>query len=162
MIRGIDSGLSWPYLELLYWGSERVSSTIAWWQGLVTALAQSTMLKISAPCLKMGACQVSFWGYERRLSHCSCSPSRFENPCVSAHTLPAPFSHFSAGSSAIHVIPDFCSLFQDAHNCIPELDSETAMFSVYDGHGGNCNHCVLSRVLQRGSSRLPSGCRGKH
>ncbi|KAF1557734.1 Protein phosphatase 1G, partial [Eudyptula albosignata] len=26
--------------------------------------------------------------------------------------------------------------FQDAHNCIPELDSETAMFSVYDGHGG--------------------------
>ncbi|XP_006767513.2 PREDICTED: protein phosphatase 1G [Myotis davidii] len=25
---------------------------------------------------------------------------------------------------------------QDAHNCIPELDSETAMFSVYDGHGG--------------------------
>nr|XP_020663981.1 protein phosphatase 1G [Pogona vitticeps] len=24
----------------------------------------------------------------------------------------------------------------DAHNCIPELDSETAMFSVYDGHGG--------------------------
>ncbi|XP_059324868.1 protein phosphatase 1G isoform X3 [Ammospiza nelsoni] len=27
---------------------------------------------------------------------------------------------------------------EDAHNCIPELDSETAMFSVYDGHGGNC------------------------
>ncbi|NXX47835.1 PPM1G phosphatase, partial [Tricholaema leucomelas] len=25
---------------------------------------------------------------------------------------------------------------EDAHNCIPELDSETAMFSVYDGHGG--------------------------
>ncbi|KAK4825025.1 hypothetical protein QYF61_023029 [Mycteria americana] len=25
---------------------------------------------------------------------------------------------------------------KDAHNCIPELDSETAMFSVYDGHGG--------------------------
>ncbi|ERE67411.1 protein phosphatase 1G [Cricetulus griseus] len=24
----------------------------------------------------------------------------------------------------------------DAHNCIPELDNETAMFSVYDGHGG--------------------------
>ncbi|XP_044774512.1 protein phosphatase 1G isoform X3 [Neomonachus schauinslandi] len=27
-------------------------------------------------------------------------------------------------------------LVEDAHNCIPELDSETAMFSVYDGHGG--------------------------
>lgn len=39
---------------------------------------------------------------------------------------------------AMHLIPAFCSLFQDAHNCIPELDSETAMFSVYDGHGGNC------------------------
>ncbi|XP_072264668.1 protein phosphatase 1G [Pyxicephalus adspersus] len=25
---------------------------------------------------------------------------------------------------------------QDAHNCIPELDTETAMFAVYDGHGG--------------------------
>ncbi|XP_053315409.1 protein phosphatase 1G [Spea bombifrons] len=25
---------------------------------------------------------------------------------------------------------------EDAHNCIPELDCETAMFSVYDGHGG--------------------------
>uniref|UniRef100_G3ULY8 Protein phosphatase 1G n=1 Tax=Loxodonta africana TaxID=9785 RepID=G3ULY8_LOXAF len=25
---------------------------------------------------------------------------------------------------------------EDAHNCIPELDNETAMFSVYDGHGG--------------------------
>lgn len=25
---------------------------------------------------------------------------------------------------------------EDAHNCIPDLDSETAMFSVYDGHGG--------------------------
>ncbi|KAJ7341440.1 hypothetical protein JRQ81_005535 [Phrynocephalus forsythii] len=25
---------------------------------------------------------------------------------------------------------------EDAHNCIPDLDAETAMFSVYDGHGG--------------------------
>uniref|UniRef100_A0A6I8RXF2 Protein phosphatase 1G n=1 Tax=Xenopus tropicalis TaxID=8364 RepID=A0A6I8RXF2_XENTR len=36
--------------------------------------------------------------------------------------------------------PLFCDhsilCLQDAHNCIPELDSETAMFSVYDGHGG--------------------------
>lgn len=28
-------------------------------------------------------------------------------------------------------------MFQDAHNCIPEFDEETAMFAVYDGHGGN-------------------------
>lgn len=27
-------------------------------------------------------------------------------------------------------------VLQDAHNCIPEFDEETAMFSVYDGHGG--------------------------
>uniref|UniRef100_A0A8C0FRD2 protein-serine/threonine phosphatase n=1 Tax=Bubo bubo TaxID=30461 RepID=A0A8C0FRD2_BUBBB len=70
------------------------------------------------------------------LSYRSRSPSAFENPRVGAHSLPAPFSHVSAGSSAIHVIAGFFSLFQDAHNCIPELDSETAMFSVYDGHGG--------------------------
>ncbi|KAM9410573.1 protein phosphatase 1G [Pholidichthys leucotaenia] len=25
---------------------------------------------------------------------------------------------------------------EDAHNCIPEFDEETAMFAVYDGHGG--------------------------
>ncbi|XP_038672183.1 protein phosphatase 1G isoform X2 [Scyliorhinus canicula] len=25
---------------------------------------------------------------------------------------------------------------EDAHNCIPDLDGETAMFAVYDGHGG--------------------------
>lgn len=29
------------------------------------------------------------------------------------------------------------SVPQDAHNCIPEFDEETAMFAVYDGHGGN-------------------------
>lgn len=28
-------------------------------------------------------------------------------------------------------------MLQDAHNCIPEFDEETAMFAVYDGHGGN-------------------------
>lgn len=33
---------------------------------------------------------------------------------------------------------------QDAHNCIPEFDEETAMFSVYDGHGGNTRtHAVF-------------------
>ncbi len=30
-----------------------------------------------------------------------------------------------------------CFVSQDAHNCIPGLDDETAMFAVYDGHGGN-------------------------
>lgn len=29
------------------------------------------------------------------------------------------------------------SVLQDAHNCILEFDDETAMFAVYDGHGGN-------------------------
>lgn len=28
-------------------------------------------------------------------------------------------------------------VLQDAHNCILEFDEETAMFAVYDGHGGN-------------------------
>lgn len=28
------------------------------------------------------------------------------------------------------------SASQDAHNCIPEFDEDTAMFAVYDGHGG--------------------------
>lgn len=25
---------------------------------------------------------------------------------------------------------------QDAHNCILDFDEDTAMFAVYDGHGG--------------------------
>lgn len=29
------------------------------------------------------------------------------------------------------------AMSQDAHNCILEFDEDTAMFSVYDGHGGN-------------------------
>lgn len=28
------------------------------------------------------------------------------------------------------------SVSQDAHNCIPDFDEDTAMFAVYDGHGG--------------------------
>ena len=35
----------------------------------------------------------------------------------------------------INIIIHICT-FQDAHNCIQELDSNTAMFAVYDGHGG--------------------------
>ncbi|XP_070555952.1 protein phosphatase 1G-like isoform X2 [Ptychodera flava] len=33
---------------------------------------------------------------------------------------------------------------EDAHNCIPHLDDETAMFGVYDGHGGAevAMHCA--------------------
>lgn len=30
-----------------------------------------------------------------------------------------------------------CFVSQDAHNCMPGMDDETAMFAVYDGHGGN-------------------------
>lgn len=47
-----------------------------------------------------------------------------------------------------HVVCNVMCIFvflvpQDAHNCIPEFDDETAMFSVYDGHGGNTHaHCI--------------------
>ncbi|KAM3932674.1 protein phosphatase 1G isoform 2-T2 [Leptodactylus fuscus] len=36
---------------------------------------------------------------------------------------------------------------EDAHNCIPELDTETAMFSVYDGHGGEEVALYCSKYL---------------
>ncbi|KAM9317063.1 protein phosphatase 1G [Gastrophryne carolinensis] len=36
---------------------------------------------------------------------------------------------------------------EDAHNCIPELDEETAMFSVYDGHGGEEVALYCSKYL---------------
>lgn len=36
---------------------------------------------------------------------------------------------------------------EDAHNCIPELDNETAMFSVYDGHGGEEVALYCSKYL---------------
>uniref|UniRef100_A0A2K6TB68 Protein phosphatase 1G n=1 Tax=Saimiri boliviensis boliviensis TaxID=39432 RepID=A0A2K6TB68_SAIBB len=47
---------------------------------------------------------------------------------VGAPRLPLPYG-FSA-------MQGWRVSMEDAHNCIPELDSETAMFSVYDGHGG--------------------------
>lgn len=40
------------------------------------------------------------------------------------------------GFGASEVNDSHALCFQDAHNCIPELDDETAMFAVYDGHGG--------------------------
>ncbi|KAJ8264583.1 hypothetical protein GJAV_G00150970 [Gymnothorax javanicus] len=36
---------------------------------------------------------------------------------------------------------------EDAHNCIPELDDETAMFAVYDGHGGEEVALYCSKYL---------------
>lgn len=30
----------------------------------------------------------------------------------------------------------FLMCLQDAHNCILDFDEDTAMFAVYDGHGG--------------------------
>ncbi|KAI2657549.1 Protein phosphatase 1G [Labeo rohita] len=38
-----------------------------------------------------------------------------------------------------------CSV--DAHNCIPEMDEETAMFAVYDGHGGEEVALYCSKYL---------------
>lgn len=36
---------------------------------------------------------------------------------------------------------------EDAHNCIPGLDDETAMFAVYDGHGGEEVALYCSKYL---------------
>ncbi|XP_006638473.1 protein phosphatase 1G [Lepisosteus oculatus] len=36
---------------------------------------------------------------------------------------------------------------EDAHNCIPDLDEETAMFAVYDGHGGEEVALYCSKYL---------------
>ncbi|XP_042562411.1 protein phosphatase 1G [Clupea harengus] len=36
---------------------------------------------------------------------------------------------------------------EDSHNCIPELDEETAMFAVYDGHGGEEVAMYCSKYL---------------
>lgn len=35
-----------------------------------------------------------------------------------------------------NILMALVSVLQDAHNCIPEFDKDTAMFAVYDGHGG--------------------------
>lgn len=37
---------------------------------------------------------------------------------------------------------------QDAHNCAPEFDEDTAMFAVYDGHGGKTKRTLLCVILQ--------------
>lgn len=42
-------------------------------------------------------------------------------------------------------VKKYCSLdvsLQDAHNCILDFDEDTAMFAVYDGHGGK-SECKL-------------------
>lgn len=52
-----------------------------------------------------------------------------------------------------------CALvLQDAHNCILEFDEETAMFAVYDGHGGNTTNtqdiCIFPVFEIDGSTQI--------
>lgn len=45
-------------------------------------------------------------------------------------------------------VKKYCSLdvsLQDAHNCILDFDEDTAMFAVYDGHGGKFD-CKLQFI----------------
>lgn len=123
--------------------------------GYCSSTESTLTTKICAPSLTAVLSVLSLEN-GRWLAFCACYPSSLETPCATAQ-LPCSFLHSSVRFSAAHLTPDF-SLFQDAHNCIPELDSETAMFSVYDGHGGNGILCLLPRVLQPGSSGLLSGC----
>ncbi|XP_056419569.1 protein phosphatase 1G-like [Hyla sarda] len=50
----------------------------------------------------------------------------------------------SYGYSAMH---GWGVSMEDSHNCIPELDRETAIFSVYDGHGGEEVALYCSKYL---------------
>ncbi|XP_028928267.1 protein phosphatase 1G [Ornithorhynchus anatinus] len=56
-----------------------------------------------------------------------------DGPAAAAAAAAAPRLPLPYGFSAMQ---GWRVSMEDAHNCIPELDSETAMFSVYDGHGG--------------------------
>ncbi|KAM3625881.1 uncharacterized protein V6R79_019172 [Siganus canaliculatus] len=53
-------------------------------------------------------------------------------------------SHISYGFSAMQ---GWRVSMEDAHNCIPEFDEETAMFAVYDGHGGEEVALYCSKYL---------------
>uniref|UniRef100_A0A673L0V3 Protein phosphatase 1G n=1 Tax=Sinocyclocheilus rhinocerous TaxID=307959 RepID=A0A673L0V3_9TELE len=50
-------------------------------------------------------------------------------------------------SKTLMGITNICQIHLDAHNCIPELDDETAMFAVYDGHGGEEVALYCSKFL---------------
>ncbi|XP_050777934.1 protein phosphatase 1G-like isoform X1 [Gopherus flavomarginatus] len=56
------------------------------------------------------------------------------------HTVKSSGDGARAGPCPLHfgysAMQGWLGSMEDAHNCIPELDSETALFSVYDGHGG--------------------------
>uniref|UniRef100_A0A672L8A1 protein-serine/threonine phosphatase n=1 Tax=Sinocyclocheilus grahami TaxID=75366 RepID=A0A672L8A1_SINGR len=44
---------------------------------------------------------------------------------------------------------------EDAHNCIPELDDETAMFAVYDGHGGELgSYDAISKICKVAKTKV--------
>ncbi|XP_072320986.1 protein phosphatase 1G isoform X2 [Eucyclogobius newberryi] len=53
-------------------------------------------------------------------------------------------SNFSYGFSAMQ---GWRVSMEDAHNCIPDFDEDTAMFSVYDGHGGEEVALYCSKYL---------------
>ena len=70
-------------------------------------------------------------------------PSPFGNEWDIYFVILSPLAHFQNVHVAalndkrgILVLIFVFVLSQDAHNCITEFDKDTAMFAVYDGHGG--------------------------
>ena len=47
------------------------------------------------------------------------------------------FTHFVLDCTFMEFINQIlCYFFQDAYNCVPQIDNDTGFFAVYDGHGG--------------------------
>lgn len=73
-------------------------------------------------CNSIYICKMTFDNYDLSIKHVICAIVYF-----------------------IFVFYYYLCFLQDAHNCILEFDEETAMFAVYDGHGGNtlCRFCLV-------------------